>query len=404
MDRVILHCDCNGFYASVECAQNPALRTVPMAVAGDPKSRHGIILAKNELAKQFHVQTAETIFQAQRKCPNLVLVPPRHDLYEQYSLRINEIYARFTDLVEPFGIDESWLDVTGSRALFGDGVTIADRLRQTVRAETGLTISVGVSFNKIFAKLGSDYRKPDATTLFSRDNYRDLVFPLPVSSLLFVGSVTKQALYALGIRTIGDLAAYDRDTLVRVLGKSGEMLSRYARGEDDAPVRRQDEGEPAKSVGNGMTFAHDLITEEEIAHGLRLLSDSVAARMRRMGVMCETLQVTIKTPEFKVISRQRRLERPTDLTRELGDAAIQIVRQAWTRGAPIRALTVTAQTLVPRAEAAEQLTLFEQVQSREKVTKLEHTMDSLREKYGSDSVSYGTLVEPNPKQKKGTQS
>ena len=223
-DRVILHCDCNAFYASVECLLHPAYRDVPMAVCGDPENRHGIILAKNERAKRFGVQTAETIWQARRKCPDLVLAPPHRDQYAIYSKRVNAIYQRYTDLVEPFGIDESWLDVTGSQRLFGSGPEIADRLRAEVQRETGLTISVGVSFNKIFAKLGSDYKKPDATTVISRENYRDIVYPLSVSALLYVGKSARETLQNMRIRTIGDLAHADRKALVASLGKIGGEL------------------------------------------------------------------------------------------------------------------------------------------------------------------------------------
>ncbi|MEG2852280.1 MAG: DNA polymerase IV, partial [Hydrogenoanaerobacterium sp.] len=185
-ERTILHCDLNGFFASVECLLRPELRTVPMAVCGDPTMRHGIILAKNELAKKYNITTAETIWQAQRKCPQLVLVQPHHDEYYKYSCLVNEIYRRYTDLVEPFGIDESWLDITGTIHLFGDGKTVADKLREVVEHELGLTISVGVSFNKIYAKLGSDYKKPNATTVISQQNYKEIVYPLPVNSLLYV--------------------------------------------------------------------------------------------------------------------------------------------------------------------------------------------------------------------------
>ncbi len=201
-DRTILHCDCNGFYASVECALNPELKKVPMAVGGDPSQRHGIILAKNELAKKYNIQTAETIYSAKRKCPDLVIVPPHHSVYKEYSARVMDIYKRYTELVESFGLDEAWLDVTGSRRLFGDGKKIADELRSVVKSETGLTISAGVSFCKVFAKLGSDYKKPDATTVFSRENWKEYIFPMSANSLLYVGKHTEEKLSLLGIKTI----------------------------------------------------------------------------------------------------------------------------------------------------------------------------------------------------------
>ena len=222
MDRIIFHCDCNGFYASVELLSHPELRDKPVAVCGDPKSRHGIILAKNEPAKAFGVKTAETIWQARNKCPELVLLPAHHDRYEVYSKKVNAIYERYTDLIEPFGIDESWLDVTGTLHLFGgDPVALADRIRAAVREELGLTISVGVSFNKIFAKLGSDYKKPDASTLITPENFQTIVWPLPVTDLLYVGRTAAKVLGQYGVHTIGELAAFDRQALVNLLGKQG---------------------------------------------------------------------------------------------------------------------------------------------------------------------------------------
>ena len=252
MDRVIYHCDCNSFYCSVELLSRPELQNVPTAVCGNPKSRHGIILAKNEPAKRFGVRTAETIWQARQKCPDLVLLPATHGLYQEYSKRVNAIYDRFTDLIEPFGIDESWLDVTGSLHLFGgDPRALADRIRNTVREELGLTISVGVSFNKVFAKLGSDYKKPDATTVISRENFRRIVWPLPVTDLLFVGRASAKVLGQYGVSTIGDLAAFDKNALTELLGKQGGQLWEYANGLEHSPVAPAGTYTPPKSVGNG---------------------------------------------------------------------------------------------------------------------------------------------------------
>ena len=279
-DRTILHCDMNGFYASVELLDRPDLSGLPVAVCGDPESRHGIILAKNELAKQAGVVTAETIWQAQRKCPDLQLIRPHREKYLYYSRRINEIYLRFTDLVEPFSIDESWLDVTASRSLFGSGRQIADTIRSVVRKETGLTLSAGVSYNKIFAKLGSDYKKPDATTEITRDNYRDILWPLPAEDMLFVGKATAEKLMKAGIRTIGDIARSDPGRLTALLGKQGQMLWNYANGYDRSPVARYGKGDEMKSVGNGMTFRRNLLSEEDIFTAVTSLADTVAGRLR----------------------------------------------------------------------------------------------------------------------------
>ena len=387
MDRTILHCDCNGFYASVECIRRPELKLVPMAVCGNPDSRHGIILAKNELAKKYHIQTAETVWQAKKKCPELVLVSPHREEYQRISRQINDIYARFTDMVEPFSIDESWLDVTGSRQLFGDGPTIADALRRLVREEIGVTISVGVSFNKVFAKMGSDYKKPDATTVITRENVPSILYPLPVTDLLFVGSSAANVLGRLGIRTIGDLASSSRACVAAALGKIGETIYDYACGRDDSPVRRIDQAREVKSVGNSITFSRNLETREEVRAGVMALADSVASRLRRHGLKCRTVQVVIKYPSLKSISRQQPLAHPTDLARELTEGAMALIEAAWTPSTPIRMLSVTAAGLSDQ-ETGEQLSLFEPDTSekREKQEKLETTMDRIREKFGHSAV------------------
>lgn len=280
MQRVILHCDLNSFFASVELLEHPELREKPVAVCGNPSTRHGIILAKNEAAKHFQVKTAETIWQARKKCPDLILLPSHHHKYRHYSKLVNGIYQRYTDLVEPFGIDESWLDVTGTLHLFGkNGRELADELREVIRTELGLTISVGVSYNKVFAKLGSDYKKPDATTVIAPSNWQSIVWPLPVSDLLFVGRASQRILHRYGIETIGQLAHADRAMLEEVMGKQGAQLHDYAWGRGDNPVRPAGNRPPPKSIGNGMTFRHNLTNWDEIRSGLDLLCDSVAVRL-----------------------------------------------------------------------------------------------------------------------------
>lgn len=389
MDRTILHCDCNSFFASVELLSHPELQDKPVAVCGDPESRHGIILAKNEPAKKFGIKTAETIWQAQRKCPDLVLLPSHHGEYRRYSKLINELYEHYTDLVEPFGIDESWLDVTGSMHLFGGtGKAVADRLRAEVRDRFGLTISVGVSFNKIFAKLGSDYKKPDATTVITRENFRDIVWPLPVTDLLFVGRSSAAVLAKYGIKTIGELAAFDLDSLTALLGKQGEQLWQYANGLEHSPVAPAGTYVPPKSVGNGETFPHDLVGMEQLREGLRPLAEQVAFRLRKHHMKCTTLQLTIRDPHFHDICRQRPLTAPTCTTPDLLHAAMDILIDCWNENSPVRALTLTAQSLIPEDQAVEQVDLFDTAapQRRAKREKLERTMDQLRAKYGSDKI------------------
>ena len=394
MDRTILHCDCNSFFASVECVFRPELKDVPMAVSGNPENRHGIILAKNELAKKAGVVTAETVWQARQKCPELVLVPPRHQEYVRFSGLVNAIYQRYTDQVEPFSIDESWLDVTGSRALFGSGETIADAIRRAVREELGITVSVGVSFNKIFAKMGSDYNKPDATTVITRENYRQLLWPLPISDLIFVGSASRNALRELGIYTIGDLARTDPALLTARLGKAGTVLSTYARGEDESRVASiSDEPEEPKSVGNGMTFRRDLTGEDDIRIGVLYLADSVAARLRRHGLRCRTVAVTVKDPRFRTVSKQKVLPRSTDLAKTIAEASLELIHSCWNPSAPIRSITITASRF--HESGGDQLSLFDSpaaLEDPEKRERLEQAVDRVRSRYGKNAVSFGRIL------------
>ncbi|WP_308529339.1 DNA polymerase IV, partial [uncultured Oscillibacter sp.] len=390
--RIILHCDLNSFYASVELRDHPDLRTVPTAVCGDPSSRHGIILAKNEAAKKYGVQTAETIWQARKKCPGLVLLPPHHSLYRQVSKQVNAIYEQYTDLVEPFGIDESWLDVTNTLHLFGGDVrALADALRERMKRELDLTLSVGVSFNKVFAKLGSDYKKPDATTVISRENWQKLVWPLPVGALLYVGGAAQKLLAQFGVKTIGQLASCRRDALETLMGKMGAQLHDYANGLDTDPVRSRYEAEPVKSVGNGTTFPQNLTTAEQVRGGIAILADSVASRLRHAGLYAGGIQVTVRDPQFRDRSRQMQLPAPTHLIRELTEAAMDLTHQLWRPPAPVRALTVTAIHLVPQEDAYEQVDLFTAgaAPRKEKQEKLEAAMDRLRGKYGTGVISYG---------------
>lgn len=395
MDRTILHCDLNGFYASVELRERPELWDKPVAVCGDPSSRHGIILAKNEAAKRYQVKTAETIWQAQRKCPGLILLPAHHDQYRHWSKVVNSIYERYTDLVEPFGIDESWLDITGSMHLFGgDARAIADQLRRVVREETKLTISVGVSFNKIFAKLGSDMKKPDATTVLTRADVPTRIWPLPVTDLLFVGRASAKVLGQYEIKTIGDLVGFGREPLVHLLGKQGGQLYDYAAGLEHSPVTRAGESPPPKSIGNSITFRRNLVGLDDIRTGVALLSDSVAARLRKHAMKCATVQVTIRDPDFKNICRQKPLSAPSCTAVELSRAAMELIRESWDLKAPIRLLSITGQNLVPEGEATEQLDLFQAdaAPRRERREQLERTMDGIRSKFGRDAILSATTL------------
>lgn len=391
-DRIILHCDLNCFFASVELLDKPALQNVPVAVCGDPASRHGIILAKNEPAKRMGVQTAETVWQAKQKCPHLILLPPHHSLYADYSRRVNTIYGQYTDLVEPFGIDESWLDVTGSLHLFGGNARqLADDIRARLRQELRLTISVGVSFNKVFAKLGSDYKKPDATTVISRENWRDMVWPLPVGDLLFVGRAARRTLSQFGVETIGQLAACKPELLEQLMGKAGLQLYRYANGLDDAPVRPQHEQEPVKSVGNSTTFPENLTRWEQVRGGLQMLCDSVAARLRQQGLYCGGVAVGVRDAQFRTVSRQMRLSGPTHLMRDIYDAALELTGRIWKAPNPIRLLSVTALYITDSADSYQQLDLLagDATARDRRQEQLESAMDAIRGKYGRDAISFG---------------
>lgn len=390
-DRVILHCDCNNFYASVELLERPDLLDKPVAVAGDPEGRHGIILAKNQIAKGYGVKTAETIWQARKKCPGLVLLPPHREKYSAMSKRVNAIYLDVTDQVEPFSVDESWLDVTGSRTLFGDGETIADMLRRRVREELGITISVGVSDNKFWAKMGSDYKKPDATTVVTRENVGGLLYPLPISELLFVGRAAAETLQRHGINTIGALADCNPKLLTQYLGKQGESLWHMARGLDDSPVRRWGETEQVKSIGNSTTFSHDLVGRDACHAGLMPLCESVGMRLRQQGFKCHTVTIQIKDPQLKVISRQRTLPMPTNLTRQLYREACALLDASWPENAPVRLLSVTAGGLCPEDDAIPaQLSFLEEIIPDDpRQLRLEKAIDAVRARYGQGIVGTG---------------
>ena len=395
MARTILHCDLNSFYASVELLSHPELRQQPVAVCGDPDSRKGIILAKNEPAKRCGVKTAETIWQARQKCPDLVFLPPHHDQYRQFSHIINNIYGQYTDLVEPFGIDESWLDITGSMHLFGgDARAIADGIRRRISQELGLTLSIGVSFNKVFAKLGSDYRKPDATTVIPPESWQEIVWPLPLSSLLYAGPAAQRALGQYGIHTVGDLAAVDPVLPQRLLGKLGRQLWDFANGRDTAPVRPQHEKEPVKSVGNSFTFRENLISREQVLQGMSLLCDSVASRLRQQNLYCGAVQIGLRDPAFRNISRQKQLACSTHSMRDLLRTAMELTDCIWKPPSPLRLLSVTALSLTDRLETYKQVSLFVPQQSagEAKLEKLEETVDAIRKKYGGKAIAYGDTL------------
>jgi DNA polymerase-4 len=367
MQRYILHCDCNAFYASVEETFDPSLKNVPMAIAGDAAERHGIILAKNEKAKKFGVRTAETIWSAQQKCPGLVLLPPRYHTYEAFCERNNAVYGEYTDLVERFGLDESFLDVSlyvrsgappAEREVYA--LSVAHEIRERIKREMGITISVGLSWNKVFAKLGSDYKKPDAVTAFFPDTWQALVFPLPAADLLLVGRKTAEKLERHYIRTIGELADTPRERLVKWFGKVGNQLYIFANGLDNSPVLPADYSEAPKSVGNSFTFPRDLITDADIRNGVALLAGETAARLRDTGYLCRTVKVLIRYADLRFLQRQATLRRPTFSALAIEETALRLIAMHRTEGMPIRTLGVTGERLLQAGDAdLGQLSLFD---------------------------------------------
>ncbi len=399
MDRVILHSDCNCFFASVEMVLNPKLKTVPMAVCGDPEKRHGVILAKNELAKKFNINTAETVYKSKNKCPNLVLVAPHYSEYIKYSRKINEIYRKYTDLVEPFGIDEAWLDVTSSQKLFGTGEEIANKLRKEVKEKLGITISVGVSFNKIFAKLGSDYKKPDAVTIINRKNYKDIVYPLKVSELLYCGKATSKALNSMGIYTIGDLANSNKDYISKKLGKIGESLYEYANGNDNLQVASIYDVRELKSISHDITFEKNLVGLEEIKFGVSIISQEIGARIRKINKKAMTVQVSIKDINLKVTSKQITLETPINLNKQIIKEALELILSFWKIENPIRMISIALSNFVDEDYVPQkQISIFDKTEDVNlakdvKQEKLEKTIDKIRNAYGDSSVINANLLE-----------
>jgi len=394
MNRIILHCDLNGFYANVECFSNPDIRDKPVIVGGDVELRHGIVLAKNDIAKKFGIITGEAVWQAKQKCPYLISVKPDYEKYMRFSRFAREIYDRYTDNVESFGIDEVWADMTGSTGLFGSGKTIADEIRATIKKELGITASIGVSFNKIFAKLGSDMKKPDATTIISQDNYKDVVWRLPISDLLYVGSSTKKKLFRFGIETIGQLANANLELLVSQLGKWGVVLHQFANGQDRQPVKSSGEEAFIKSIGNSSTLYRDITCIEDVKRVFFMLSESVAARLREHSLKAKTIQIYVRDNLLQSCERQARLNYPSFLTSEIAEKALDIYMRKYNYIRPIRSLGVRACNLVTK-DSSYQLDLFTDHAQRERLETFEETVDDLRRRFGYHIIQRGILYEDN---------
>ncbi|ADL43341.1 DNA-directed DNA polymerase [Caldicellulosiruptor obsidiansis OB47] len=389
MGRVILHCDLNNFYASVECLYRPELKNKPVAVCGESELRHGIVLAKNQIAKLYGIQTGDVIWQALKKCPNLVVLKPNFPLYIRFSKLAQQIYSEYTDLIEPFGIDECWLDVTESTKILGSGRKIAYEIKERIKSELGLTLSVGVSFNKVFAKLGSDYKKPDAVTVITKENFKQIVWPLPAKDLLYVGSATEKKLSSRAIYTIGDIAKSSPEYLKRILGKWGEVLWIFANGLDTTPVTPPLFEDNIKGIGNSITLPRDLTSYEDAEYVIRMLSESVALRLRQQYLKCFTIQVWIRDSSLFAITRQEKLQTPTFLAREIAQKAFEIFKKNWSFKNSIRSIGVRALDLVC-ANSFYQLE-FDSLK-KFKLEQLEKTIDRIRKRFGHTSVLPAVLL------------
>jgi DNA polymerase IV len=385
MERIIFHCDLNNFYASVECLHHPQYRNIPMAVGGDVEKRHGIILAKNMLAKKAGVTTGEALWQAMQKCPNLTIVKPNFSLYLRFSRLVREIYADYTDRIESFGIDEVWMDVTESVKLFGDPVELANTIRQRIKDEVGITASIGVSFNKVFAKLGSDYKKPDATTVITPENMEQIVFPLPVEDLLYVGRATTQKMHLMGILTIGDCARTDVALLRRRLGKWGEYLWRFANGLDNSPVLVHRQEPPVKSIGNSTTCPRDLATLQDVKIVAFVLAESVAARLKEAHLMGSVISIGVRDIHLHGYTRQIKVQQATNLSEDIAKTALSLFEANIDFSTPLRSIGIKVSDLQVEG-LPEQLTLFRDPMAQARALALESTIETIREKYGFNSV------------------
>ena len=390
--RVILHSDINCCYAAIEHLHHPELNGKPLAVGGDPESRHGIVLTADYIAKKYGVKTGMALWQAKQLCPEITFVSPRMDLYLRFSRMAHEIYAEYTDLQEAYGIDESWLDVTASATIKGDGYSIAKEISNRMKSELGITVSIGVSFNKIFAKLGSDYKKPDAITTMYSDEFQTKAWNLPVGDLLYVGRSTNQKLTKIGIRTIGDLARTDEVILVRLLGKMGSVLWAFANGYDDSPVRKENAHAPIKSVGNSTTTHRDLVNDEDVKIVIYVLAESVAARLRENGFRCRVVEISIRDNELFSFTRQRKISNATNITEEIAVEAYRLFKESYDWRKPIRSVGVRGADLV-NDNYWEQIDLFCDFQMREKHMKMDAAVDDIRRRFGFYSIQRGLMFQ-----------
>lgn len=391
MERAILHSDLNSFYASVEVMLNPSLRDKAVAVCGSTEERHGIVLAKSEKAKKAGVKTGMVNWEARQRCPGLIMLPPQYGQYVKYSRLAREIYLRYTDLVEPFGMDECWIDVTGSQKLFGRADKIAEEIRRTVKYELGMTVSIGVAGNKVFAKLASDMKKPDAVTIITANDFKEKIWPLPASELLYVGYATSKKLGSCGIHTIGDLANASPDFLKRLLGVNGLALWNYATGQDQSRVMPSGYELPVKSVGQGITCAADLENEYEVWLVMLELSQEIGHRLRLHGLSAGSVQITVKDKELAYRQYQAPLPLLTQSAMEIALKARELFHLNYNWRLPVRAVTVRAIKLLPRS-TPQQTSIYMNAQQIERRERLDDAVEDIRRRFGKRSVYHASLA------------
>ena len=384
--RTILHCDVNNFFASVECISRPELKDKPVAVSGNPETRTGIILAKNELAKKFGVKTGDAIFEAKQKCPNLICLPPHHSLYEKISKQIIDIYYDYTDTVESFGIDECWLDVTGSTKLLGSGKEIADKIRKRVLDEIGVTISVGVSFSKLFAKLGSDYKKPYATTEISKENFKEIVYPLPVDSVIGIGRKSLQKLEKMNISTLGDYVKLPDSELKLKFGINGILLKQKLLGYDFDEVVDNNKRPEVKSVGNGTTTIVDISSREEIFSLIQFLSEKISKRLEEKNLAGRTIHISIKTSDFKHFRRSESTFEFLQTQDIISKHAISLLDTFWNYNTNVRSVRISVSNL-EHLDSPSQISFFEKPKSN-----IEKTVNEIKRKYGKKAIELGSVL------------
>ena len=391
MDRVVFHIDCNKFFASVECLHRPEIRECPVAVGGSVERRHGIVLTANQIAAKYGVKTAEPIWQAVAKCPKLVVVPPNYPLYVRFSGLVKGICKEYTDKVESFGLDESWLDVTDNVKDISEGEALAHSIRERIKAELGITVSIGVSWNKVFSKLGSDYKKPDAVTVFSRENFKEKIYPLSCRDLLYVGPATEKKLKARGIFTIGDIAASDPDILCSFLGKNGYMLYAFATGLEDSPVKDVLHEKGVKSVGNSVTAPRDLVSFEDIKLTFTVLCETVARRLRDQGLRAGKVGISVRDSGLNVFTRQTGLTSPSSSADTLVAAAMKLFTSDMNEPFKVRSIGICAYDLCS-ADRSVQLDLFGEVKRNERNERLEKAVDTLKYRFGNDCVKRASML------------